>query len=60
MTKCKQYSIFFQGMPVEYTGYFKSLSEVRKYIKSRYPSNISDITFRAVYPNVEEKIYAVA
>jgi hypothetical protein len=55
----KQYAILFQGMAVEYTGYFKTLSEVKKYIKSRYPSNLSDITFKAVYPKVEEKIYAV-
>ena len=55
----KQYVILFQGDDIEYTGYFKTLSEVKKYIKSRYPSNLSDITFKAVYPKVEEKIYAV-
>lgn len=55
----KQYSILFQGTFIEYTGYFKSVSEVRKYLKSRYPSNLSDITFKAVYPKLEDKIYAV-
>ena len=43
----------------QYTGYFKSVSSVRKYLRERYSKNIADITFRAVYPVVENKVYSV-
>lgn len=52
-----QYAIYYQGEPVEYTGYFKSVRGVRTYLRLRY-SDLSEITFRAVYPVVQEKVYA--
>jgi hypothetical protein len=55
----KQYSVYFEGMSIEYTGYFKSVAAVRKYLKSRYKDNGAGLTFRAVYPTVEQKIYSV-
>lgn len=55
----KQYSVYFEGSPIEYTGYFKSVSAVRKYLRERYTKNIADITFRAVYPVAENKVYSV-
>lgn len=55
----KQYSVFFEGFPIEYTGYFKSVSDVRKYLKSRYKNNGTGLTFKAVYPKVENRIYSV-
>jgi hypothetical protein len=54
----KQYAVYFEGMAVEYTGYFKTPAAVRKYLKARYKN--SGITFRAVYPVVETKVYSVA
>ena len=54
----KQYAVYYQGQPVEYTGYFKSLRGIRTYLRMRY-SDLSQVTFRAVYPTLEEKIYAV-
>ena len=58
MTKCKQYAVMYNGVSVEYTGYFKTPGAVRKYLKARY-SDCNGLTFRAVYPTLEEKIYAV-
>ena len=55
----KQYSILLEGFPIEYTGYLKSVSAVRKYLRERY-NNTDKVTFRAVYPVVENKIYSVA
>jgi len=57
--KMKQYSVYFEGISIEYTGYFKSVSAVRKYLRERYSKNIADITFRAVYPVAENKVYSV-
>lgn len=54
----KQYSVFFDGIPIEYTGYFKSVSAVRSYLKARY-SDTKGLTFKAVYPKVETKVYSV-
>lgn len=54
----KQYSVLYDGMSIEFTGYFKSVASVRKYLKQRY-SDCSLITFRAVYPVLEEKVYHV-
>ncbi len=54
----KQYSVYFEGQWIEATGYFKSVSAIRNFLKKRY-SDCSKITFRAVYPVVEEKVYKV-
>ena len=54
----KQYSVFFEGFPIEYTGYFKSVQDVRSYLKARY-SNTKGLNFKAVYPKVETKVYSV-
>jgi hypothetical protein len=55
----KQYSVLFSGMSIEYTGYFKTPGDVRTYLKKKYKDNGAGLTFRAVYPKVEEKIYHV-
>lgn len=54
----KQYSVLYNGRSIEYTGYFKTVSAVRKYLKQRY-SDCTNITFRAIYPELEDKIYHV-
>ena len=54
----KQYAVYFQGDAIEYTGYFKTVAAVRKYLKARYKN--SGITFQAVYPVLETKVYSVA
>ena len=54
----KQYSVLYDGMSIEFTGYFKTVSAVRKYLKQRY-SDCTKITFQAVYPVVEKEIYKV-
>ena len=54
----KQYSIYYEGSFIESTGYFESVSKVRNWIKKRY-SNCSGITFQAVYPIIEAKVYKV-
>ena len=55
----KQYAIYFEDMAIEYTGYFKSVNAVRKYLRERYNDNGAGLTFRAVYPEVENKFYKV-
>lgn len=54
----KQYSVYYMGDYVESTGYFDSISKVRSFLKKRY-SDISLVTFQAVYPLFEEKVYKV-
>lgn len=54
----KQYSVLFEGFPIEFTGYFKSVQDVRSYLKARY-SDTKGLTFKAVYPKVETKVYSV-
>jgi hypothetical protein len=54
----KQYSVYFDGQFIEATGYFKSVSAVRSFLKKRY-SNTNGITFQAVYPVVEQTVYEV-
>ena len=54
----KQYSVYYMGDYIESTGYFDSISKVRSFLKKRY-SDCSSITFRAVYPVLEEKVYKV-
>ena len=56
----RQYAIYFQNMPVEYTGYFKSIGAVRKYLKQRY-SDLTEVTFKVVYPQekMDGKVYSV-
>lgn len=54
----KQYAVMYNGVSVEYTGYFKTPGAVRKYLKARY-SDVVGVTFRAVYPTLEEKVYHV-
>ena len=54
----KQYSVYFDGQWIESTGYFKSVSAIRTFLKQRY-SDCSKITFQAVYPALEEKVYHV-
>lgn len=54
----KQYSVYFDGQFIEATGYFKSVSGIRNFLKKRY-SDCSKITFQAVYPLVETQIYKV-
>lgn len=54
----KQYSVYFEGQFIEATGYFKSVSAIRNFLKKRY-SDCSKITFQAVYPVVETQIYKV-
>jgi len=54
----KQYSVMYNGMAIEYTGYFKSVSAVRAFLKKRY-SNTEGVTFRAVYPVFEQTVYEV-
>ena len=54
----KQYSVYFDGQFIEATGYFKSVSAIRNFLKKRY-SDCSNITFQAVYPVVETQIYKV-
>lgn len=55
----KQYAIYLGLEAIEYTGYFKTPAAVRKYLKSRYKDNGSGLTFRAVYPILETKVYSV-
>jgi hypothetical protein len=55
----KQYVVYYMDVPVEYTGYFKSISAVRKYLKSKYAGNGFGLRFKAIYPKVEEKVYVV-
>jgi len=52
----KQYSVYYMGDYIESTGYFDSISKVRSFLKKRY-SDVSLITFQAVYPVLEGKIY---
>ena len=54
----KQYSVYFDDMMIETTGYFESVSKVRAFLKKRY-SNTEGVTFRAVYPVFEQKIHKV-
>ena len=54
----KQYSVYYNGSFIESTGYFDSITKVRNYLKKRY-SDVSLITFRAVYPVFEKKVYKV-
>ena len=54
----KQYSVYFNGTFIEATGYFKSVSQIRNFLKKRY-SDCSFITFQAVYPKLEETIFKV-
>lgn len=54
----KQYSVYFDNMMIECTGYFKSVSAVRAFLKKRY-SNTEGVTFRAVYPVFEQTVYEV-
>ena len=54
----KQYSVYYMGDYIESTGYFDSITKVRNYLKKRY-SDYSSITFQAVYPLLEEKVYNV-
>ena len=54
----KQYSVYYQGDYIESTGYFDSVGKVRSFLKKRY-SDVSLITFRAVYPVLEAKVYKV-
>lgn len=56
----KQYVVMFAGMSIEHTGYFKTPGAVRTYLKKRYKDGGAGITFRAVYPTVETKVYTVA
>lgn len=55
----KQYAVFYMDTPIEYTGYFKSIAAVRKYLKARYAGNGFGLRFKAIYPTVEEKFYTV-
>lgn len=55
----KQYAVFYMDTPIEYTGYFKSVAAVRKYLKARYAGQGFGIRFKAVYPTVETKVYSV-
>ena len=54
----KQYSVYYNGSFIESTGYFDSVTKVRSFLKKRY-SDYSSITFRAVYPIFEKKVYNV-
>ena len=56
----KQYSVYYRGTPIEYTGYFKSVAAVRKYLKQRY-SDVTEVTFKVVYPQekMDGKVYSV-
>jgi hypothetical protein len=54
----KQYSVYFDGQFIEATGYFKSVSAVRAFLKKRY-SNTKGMTFQAVYPALEQTVYEV-
>ena len=54
----KQYSVYYNGSFIESTGYFDSITKVRNYLKKRY-SDVSLITFQAVYPVFEKKVYKV-
>ena len=54
----KQYAIYFEGTPIEHTGYFESVAKVRKYLKQRYGAQ-PGVSFRAVYPTVEGKFYSL-
>lgn len=55
----KQYSVYYEGMLIESTGYFESVAKVRKYLRSRYKNNGLGLTFRACYPVFEKRIYSV-
>ena len=54
----KQYAVYYAGVPIEYTGYLKSVQAVRTFLKRRY-SETKGMTFRAVYPKAETKVYTV-
>ena len=57
----KQYSVYYRGTPIEYTGYLKSVAAARKYLKQRYWGDYSELTFKVVYPQekIDNKIYSV-
>ena len=54
----KQYAIYFEGIAIEYTGYFESVTKVRQYLVKRYGAQ-PGVSFRAVYPTVEGKFYTM-
>jgi hypothetical protein len=58
MTKCKQYVVYYQGTPIENTGYFESVAKVREYLRKRYLV-APGMSFRAVYPKLESKFYTM-
>lgn len=55
----KQYSVYYDGVSIEYTGYFKSVAAVRKYLREKYSNQGAGLSFRAVYPTLGNKIYLV-
>lgn len=52
----KQYSISYNGTWIEMTGFIESVKKVREFLKMRY-GNTEGLTFQAVYPKVEKRIY---
>jgi hypothetical protein len=55
----KQYSLLFDGVSIEYTGYFKSVEDCIAYTRKRYKNGGDGILIRAVYPVVENEYYSV-
>jgi hypothetical protein len=55
----KQFELIYDGVGIEYTGYFKSEKECITYTKKRYGSSSDVMKIRAVYPTLENVYYSV-
>jgi hypothetical protein len=55
----KQFVLLFDGVDIEYTGYFKSEKECITYTKNRYKKHADAILIRAVYPKLENEYFSV-
>ncbi len=52
----KQYSVSYNGVWIEMTGYYDSVKKVRNFLKLKY-GKTDGLTFQAVYPKIEKRIY---
>jgi hypothetical protein len=55
----KQFELIFDGVSIEYTGYFKNEKECITYTKKRYKNGGEGILIHAVYPVLENVYYCV-
>jgi hypothetical protein len=59
MQQMKQFELIFDGVSIEYTGYFKSEKECITYTRKRYKTHADVMRIRAVYPKLENVYYSV-